>query len=245
MKTVFITGCNRGLGLTLLKKFASNGYDIIAHSRAYNEQWDKQCREFETEYQVKIHNVFFELSSKDEVIKGLQEVSDLGLEIDVLINNAGVNNVVKPLMYLEYEDIEGTFMVNYFTPVIIMKEVASLMVRQGKGAIINISSMMAEGHQPCGTCYDASKAALNQCTRGVAQELAPFNIRINAIACGIMSTGMSANLNEKAHNKLIKTVALKRPAETEEIANVAFFLASDDASYMTGEVVSVNGGAII
>lgn len=245
MKTAFITGCNRGLGLTLLKKFASNGYDIIAHSRAYNEQWDKQCREFEIDYQVKIYNIHFELSDKEEVIKGLQGVSNLGLEIDVLINNAGINDVVKPLMYLEYEDIEGTFMVNYFTPVIIMKEVSSLMVRQGKGTIINISSMMAEGHQPCGICYDASKAALNQCTRSIAQELAPFNIRVNAIACGIMSTGMSANLNEKAHNKLIKTVALKRPAETIEVANVAFFLASDDASYITGEVVSVNGGAII
>lgn len=245
MKTAFITGCNRGLGLTLLKKFATNGYDIIAHSRSYNEQWDKQCREFEVEYKVKIHNVYFELSVKDEVIKGLQEVSDLGIEIDVLINNAGVNNVVKPLMYLEYEDIEGTFMVNYFTPVIIMKEVASLMVRQGKGTIINISSMMADGHQPCGSCYDASKAALNQCTRSIAQELAPFNIRVNAIACGIMSSGMSANLNEKAYNKLMKTIAIKRSAETIEIANVALFLASDAASYITGEVVNVNGGAII
>ena len=105
--------------------------------------------------------------------------------------------------------------------------------------------MMAEGHQPCGTCYDASKAALNQCTRGVAQELAPFNIRVNAIACGIMSTGMSANLNEKAHNKLIKTVALKRPAETEEIANVALFLASDNSSYITGEILNVSGAAIV
>lgn len=245
MKTALITGCNRGLGRTLLKTFASNGYDIIAHSRVYNDKWDKQCRTFETEYQVKIHNVFFDLSDKKDVLKGLQCVSELGLEIDVLINNAGVNNVVKPLMYLEYEDIEETFMVNYFTPVIIMKEVASLMVRQGKGSIINISSMMAEGHQPCGTCYDASKAALNQCTKSVAQELAPFNIRVNAIACGIMSSGMSANLNEKAYNKIIKTVALKRLADTEEIANVASFLASDEASYITGAILSVNGGAII
>lgn len=245
MKTVLITGCNRGLGLTLLKKFASNGYDIIAHSRAYNEQWDKQCREFETDYQVKIHNVYFELSNKEDVLKGLERVIDMDLEIDVLINNAGINKVVKPILYLEYEDIEETFMVNYFTPVIIMKEVASLMVRQGKGAIINISSMMSESHQPCGTCYDASKAALNQCTKSVAQELAPFNIRVNAIACGIMSSGMSANLNEKAYNKILKTVALKRLAETEEIANVASFLASDAASYITGEILSVSGGAII
>ena len=245
MKTAFITGCNRGLGLTLLKSFASEGYNIIAHSRKYSEEWDKQCREMESDSHIEIKNVYFNLSCKEEVIKGHQDINDLDIEIDVLINNAGVNNVVKPLMYLEYEDIEDTFMINYFSPVIIMKEVASTMVRQGQGCIINISSMMADGHQPCGTCYDASKAALNQCTKSVAQELAPFNIRVNGIACGVMNSGMSANLNEKAHAKLIKAVAFKRPAETEEIAKVALFLASESASYITGEIVNVNGGAII
>ena len=245
MTTAFITGCNRGLGLTMLKKFASNGYDIIAHSRLYNETWEKQCREMEFDYNVKIYNIFFDLSDKEDVIKGLQTIANWGIEIDVLINNAGINNVVKPLMYLDYKDIEETFMVNYFSPVIIMKEVASLMIRQSKGAIINISSMMADGHQPCGACYDASKAALNQCTRSTAQELAPFNIRVNGIACGIMSTGMAANLNDKAHNRLLKSVAFKRPAETAEIAEVAFFLASDAASYITGEIVTVDGGAVI
>lgn len=245
MKTAFITGCNRGLGLTLLHLFAEDGYDIIAHSRKYNETFDAQCRDLESTYKITIKNVFFDLSNKKEVLTGLQQISDLNIEIDVLINNAGVNNIVKPLMYLEYEDIEDTFMVNYFTPVIIMKGIASIMVRQSKGCIINISSMMAGSHQPCGSCYDASKAALNQCTKSVAQELAPFNIRVNGIACGVMNSGMSANLNEKAHAKLIKAVAYKRPAETEEIAKVALFLASDAASYITGEIINVNGGAII
>ena len=115
MTTAFITGCNRGLGLTLLKKFASNGYNIIAHSRLYNESWDKQCREMEFDYNVKIYNIFFDLSDKEDVIKGLQTIANWGIEIDVLINNAGINNVVKPLMYLDYKDIEDTFMVNYLS----------------------------------------------------------------------------------------------------------------------------------
>lgn len=89
---------------------------------------------------------------------------------------------------------------------------------------------------------DASKAAVNQFTRSIAQEFAPLGIRVNAIACGVMNTGMSSNLSEKAFKNLVKASALKRPAETDEIANVAIFLASEKASYVTGEILNVTGG---
>lgn len=244
MKTAFITGCNRGLGLTLLKWFASNGYDIVAHSRVYKEQWDKECREFESEFQVKIHNVYFELSDIEDLLRGLQRVSDMGLEIDVLINNAGVN-IMKPLLFTEPADLEDTFSINYFAPVLIAKAVAEKMVRQGSGVIVNISSIGSMSHQTGGSCYDASKAALNQFTVSIAQELAPFGIRVNAVACGPMNSPMFTGLLEKTQKNLIKSVALKRLVETSEIAKVVLFLASEDASYITGEVIRVDGGAII
>ena len=245
MKTVMITGSNRGLGVTLLRRFAEEGYNVIAHARKNSEEWDKQCREIENTYSIQIINVFFDLTKKEEVEKALQKITDSNMSIDVLVNNAGVNSATKPLMYVSYEDLDNTFMVNYFSLAIITKEIAAIMMRNSGGSIINISSCMGGGHQPGGTCYDASKAAVNQFTRSIAQEFAPLGIRVNAIACGVMNAGMSSNLSEKAFKNLVKASALKRPAETDEISNVAFFLASEKASYVTGEILNVTGGAIL
>lgn len=245
MKTVVITGSNRGLGLTLLKRFAEEGYNIIAHARKEINEWKNLCCELEKENNIKITHVYFDLTNKEEIEKGIQVIQDMDVSIDVLVNNAGVNASTKPLMYITYDDLESTFMVNYFSLTMITKEIAAIMMRQSGGSIINISSCMGGGHQPGGTCYDASKAAVNQFTRTAAQELAPFDIRVNAVACGVMSAGMSSNLSEKSFKNLVKSSALKRPAETDEIANAVLFLASDKSSYITGTILNVEGGAIL
>ena len=244
MKTAMITGSNRGLGLTLLKRFAREGFNIIAHSRKKNDEWTRQCAEMESAYNVSIKNVFFDLTKKDEVEQGLRQLAEDEVQIDVLINNAGILTT-KPLMYVSYEDLEATFMVNYFSLAIITKEIGSIMMHGDGGCIINISSCMGEGHQPGGACYDASKAAVNQFTRSIAQEFSPFGIRVNAISGGIIDTDMFENLSDKQKSKMIKATALKRPAEMEEIADSVVFLASDKASYITGTILNVEGGAII
>ena len=244
MKTVMITGCNRGIGLMLLKRFAKEGYNVIAHTRNRKDVWEEQCRTIEELYHITIYKVYFDLEKKDEVESGIQDVIDMNIPIDVLINNAGIL-ISKPLMFLTYDDLERIFMVNYFSLTMITKGVASIMIRQPYGNIINISSCMGESHQPGGACYDASKAALNQFTRSIAQELAPFNIRVNAVAGGIINSDMITGLDENGREKMIKATALKRIAETDEIANVVFFLASDQASYLTGAIISVDGGIIV
>ena len=244
MSNVVITGCNRGLGLALLKEFANRKYNIIACTRVENESFIEICNQIEREEGVKIFPIYFELSDKEQILKGVEQIAALNIDIDVLINNAAVL-VIKPQMFTEYEHVENSFKINYFAPFLITKMMSELMIRQNNGSVINISSIGSLGHQPGGASYDASKAALNQFTVSVAQELAPFNVRANAVACGIMQTEMFTNMREDVQKKLTKSVALKRSATLDEITKVVMFLASDDSSYITGQILRVDGGAIV
>ena len=244
MKTAIITGCNRGFGLTLLKIFAQNEYNIIACTRNKNDDFFKLCLKLEEDEGVKIHNIYFDSLKQEEIVKGMEDISTLNVDIDVLINNAAIC-IIKPQMFTEYEEVENSFKINYFAPFLITKMISDLMIRQGKGSIINISSIGSLGHQPGGASYDASKAALNQFTVSIAQELAPFNVRMNAIAPGPMQTEMFENMKVDVKKKLLKTTALKRAATMEEVTEVVLFLASDKASYITGQIIRVDGGSII
>ena len=244
MATVFITGSNRGLGLMLLKRYTALGYDVVAHSRKQYEPFEEECRKLEKEYGASIKHIYFELSDKHQMERALEEFEQSNVAVDVLINNAGIN-VMKPLLFTGYDELEESFRVNYFAPVMIAKSISSLMMRQGQGVIVNITSMGSLGHQPGGAIYDASKAALNQFTVSAAQELASFGIRVNAVACGPIQTEMFAAMPEKVQNKLIKATALKRAAEPEEIIKAILYLSTDESSYVTGQILRVDGGVII
>lgn len=244
MKTAVITGCRRGLGLTLLKTFVQSGYNVIACIRKEDADFESLCTQLEEQCGVFIRPLAFDIANRSQIEEAMQKIESMDLEIDVLINCAGIN-VIKPQMFVDCEEVEESFKINYFAPFLITKSISGLMMRAGKGNVINITSVGSLGRQPGGTCYDASKAALNQYTQSIAQELAPFNIRVNAIASGPMKTDMFTSMKEDVQKKLTKTVALKRVAEPEEIAKTALFLASDDASFITGQILRVDGGSII
>lgn len=244
MKTVVITGCNGGLGQALLEKFASQGFNVIACSYPKDDAFVEKCKFLEDKYDISISHNVFDSTDEASLIKGCQYVENYEGNIDLLINNAGAN-IIKLLLNTEYDDLLKTFKINYFAAVMMSKAVANKMIRQDGGVIINISSIGSLGQQTGGTCYDASKAAMNQFTKSLAQELAPFNVRVNAIAPAPMRTSMFANMPEKAQKNLVKNVAFKRPVDPEEIANTASFLASDEASFITGQIIRVDGGALI
>lgn len=244
MKTALITGCNRGLGLAILRKFATEGFNIIACIRKENAEFTALCKDLETANEISITPVYFELTDPTQIENGMSQIEGMDIEIDVLVNNAGIN-VMKPLLYTEYEELQQSFQINYFAPVMITKAIAGIMMRQGHGSIINITSMGSLGHQPGGAIYDASKAALNQLTVTAAQELAPLGIRVNAVACGPINTDMFATMPEKVQKKLTKATAMGRAAEADEITNFIYALSSDLSSYVTGQVIRVDGGAII
>lgn len=119
------------------------------------------------------------------------------------------------------------------------------MARQGNGVILNITSVASITSEPGGAAYDASKAALNQFTKSLAQELAPFIIRVNAVACSVIETDMFNLMDAKVQKKILKRIAFKRAANPNEIYSALHFLASDDSSYVTGQIIRVDGGFLI
>lgn len=244
MKTALITGCNGGLGKTLLKSFAEKDYNVIACVFPETEEFTDYCKIIESDFGIKIKQIVYNSTDNDSLNRGLSEIESYEESIDVLVNNAGVV-LMKPLLYTEMEDLQKVFEINYFATVMVTKKVAEKMIRQDGGVVINISSAGSLGHQPGGACYDASKAAINQFTRTVAQELAPFGIRVNAIAPGPMRTAMFDSLPEKTQKNLVKAAAIKRAVEPEEIAAISVFLVSEKASFITGQIIGVDGGAII
>ena len=241
--TVVLTGANRGLGHAILLGLAKNGYDVVACVRK-KEQYVTDFDAIANEYGVHIYPVECHLDDKASIDTCWEEINQLDIDLYGIVNCAGIMEL-KPVLFTSYEEVEQMFRVNYFAPFLMCKHAAELLVRQGSGAIVNISSMASLGSQPGGAAYDASKAALNQLTKTLGQELAPFSIRANAIACGPINTEMFANMGDKERNKLIKSVALKRAAEPEEIVKSVLFLLSEDSSFITGQIIRVDGGAII
>ncbi len=241
MKTAIITGCNRGLGKAFMESYASNGYDIIAIVRTTSPEFEKTILDLQEKNGITITRVYSELSEKESLKKALNEIVSMKRPIDVLINNAAYN-VSKPIFFMDYDEVEKSFKVNYLAPFLIIKEVCGLMTRQGYGNIINISSVAGIATEPGGSAYDASKAALNSLTKSLAQEVASMGIRVNAIACSVVATDMYNNMKSDVQKKILKRVAMKRPAEFKEITDMALFLSSDKASYITGQIIRVDGG---
>lgn len=245
MKTVVITGANRGLGLATMRLFAAHKYNVIAIVRKPNQDFEAECNQIRDAYHVDVKTLYADFSIMEELNRVIESLEALDVTLDALVNNAGVC-IRKALFYVQEEDLQNSFQVNYFAPVILTKAVSSMMMRSRGGAIVNISSMFGDnGHQSGGTCYDASKAALNQFTISLAQEVAPFGIRVNAVACGNVKTDMYADMPEKEQKRLASLNALKRIAEPKEIANLVYWLTTNDASYMTGQIIRCDGGAII
>ena len=240
-KIALVTGCNRGIGRSILEAFAQEGASIIACTRTIDDELRNAYSQIKAAKGVEIYPITMDLADEDSIKHGMKEVTALKLPIDVLVNNAGIARF-KPFVMSTVDDFKEMMQVNLYAPIIISQYVIKNMLRQRKGSIINFCSISGLDMNAGNSAYGTSKAAIASLTRTMAKELSKANIRVNAIAPGFVGTDMNKQIAADYMESMLQQIAVGRIAAPEEIAKVAVFLASDDSSYMTGQIVRVDGG---
>lgn len=241
-RNAVVTGANRGIGAAILAEFATQGANVWACARREEPCFLETCARLAKEHGVWIEPVIFDLADEDGIKAGVQQIRIEKKPVDILINNAGVIPENRLFLMADPAEMQRVFAVNFFAAMQLTQRVAKLMVRQKAGTIVNICSIAALDGEPAQMEYVASKAALVGATRKLASELGAYGIRVNAIAPGPTRTDMLAVMEEGLRSRMEAGILLHRLAEPQEIASVAAFLASDMASYMTGQILRVDGG---
>ena len=239
-KVALITGAARGIGKAIALKYASEGADVAFTDLEINDAARETISELEA-FGVRVKGYASnaaDFTATQEVVE--QIVADFG-RIDVLVNNAGItkDGLVMRMSEGQWDAVIAVNMKSAFN---FLHAVVPVMARQKSGSIINMASIAGQTGNPGQVNYSASKAGLIAMAKSVAKEMGPRGIRANAIAPGYVITEMTEVLPQAVKDEFIKLIPLKRGASVEEIASVALFLASDLSSYVTGQVIAVNGG---
>jgi len=240
-KTALITGSNRGIGKKILETFAANGANIHACARSSNDDFLSFLDSVKHRYNVDVCPMFFDLSKENEIKDSLKTLLSNKEQIHILVNNAGIAHGGL-LQMVSMEHLREIFEINFFSQMLIIQNVSKIMMRQKYGSIINMASVAGIDANPGYTGYGTSKAALIFATKTLSKELARYNIRINAVAPGLTDTEMADQMEIKAKNMMLESSAMNRLATTDEIANTALFLASESSSFITGQILRVDGG---
>lgn len=238
---IIITGANRGIGKAMLSIFAEAGFNIWACARKQNSDFEEYLSEISSKNKIWIKPVYFELTDEDSLFNGVQSIFADKKPIDVLINNAGISTVGL-LNNSQIDDIRTVFEINYFSVLRLIQLVSKKMMIKRKGVIINMASIAGIEPQPGKIAYGSSKAAVILMTQCLAKELGPLGIRVNAIAPGPIETEMIHQYEDDMLKQLKIESSLRRLGKPEEIAHTALFLASDNSSYINGEIIKVDGG---
>ena len=239
-KVASVTGGTRGIGFAIVKAFLEEGAKVALFG-SRQETVDKAIGELKTMNEnYEVMGLCPSLTDFAAVEKAMQEVKAAYGKIDILANNAGVS-AREPLYDYDPAAFDKVMDLNVNAVFYCVKAVAPMMKEQGGGSIINTSSMVSLYGQQSGCAYPTSKFAVNGLTKSLARELGKDNIRVNAVAPGITKTDMVAALPEQMIQPLINNIPLRRIGEPEDVANAFVYLASDMASYVTGEILSVDG----
>lgn len=242
-KTALITGATRGIGKQIALTLAQNGYDIAINYRKENDALKETKKEIE-EKGVKCLTVQGDVSNFEDCERFVKEIIKEYGKIDVLVNNAGITKDTL-LMRMKKEDFEEVIDTNLVGTFNVTKNVISNMMKARSGRIINISSVVGVSGNAGQTNYSASKAGMIGFTKSLAKEVASRGILVNAVAPGFIETGMTDVLKEDIKEEIAKSIPLKRMGTTKDVANLVKFLAGEDSTYITGQVINVDGGMLM
>lgn len=242
-KVALITGGTRGIGKEIAYTLAEENYDIIINYRTENEELMKLKKEIEQK-RDRCLLLKGDVSNFEDCKKLVEEAINRINHIDVLVNNAGITKDML-LMRMKPEDFNEVINVNLIGTFNMTKNVINYMMKERKGRIINVSSVVGISGNAGQTNYAASKAGIIGFTKSLAKEVASRNILVNAIAPGFIQTDMTNILKENVKDEIAKTIPLKRMGTAKDVANVVKFLVSEDSSYITGQVIQVDGGMLM
>lgn len=243
VKTALVTGGSRGIGAAIAKKLAARGFMVIinyGHSSAAAEEVKNQIEQAGGQAVLMQRDV----SSGDDVDRMFKDIKKTWGRLDVLVNNAGINRDTL-LVRMKEDQWDAVLSTDLKSVFFTTKAAASLMMRQRSGSIINIASVVGITGNAGQANYAAAKAGVIGFTKSVAKELAARGIRVNAIAPGFIETDMTDAIPEKIREGMLETIPLRRGGKAEDVANAVAFLASDDAGYITGQVLKVDGGMVM
>lgn len=242
--TVLITGASKGLGAAIAERFCRDGHRVVIHYCSHLREAEAFCARLKAEH-LSAMTAYADLSHESDIDALFRRVRAEYGRIGVLINNAGVALPQMPLQDVDAAAWDGVFRVNVRGMYLVTRAALPDMIHAQAGAIVNLSSMWGVTGGSCETAYSASKAAVIGFTRALAKELAPSHIRVNCIAPGFVDTAMNAALDEETKAAIVAETPLMRAGTPQDIASAAAFLASDEASFITGQTLCVDGGRCI
>ena len=242
-KTAVVTGASRGIGRAIAIKLAKLGANIVVNYRNSVEAVQEVVKEIEA-LGVKVLAVQGDISSYSDVDSMMKKCMEEFGSIDILVNNAGITKDGL-LMRMKEEDFDSVIDINLKGAFNCTKHVSAIMLKQRSGRIINISSVSGLTGNAGQVNYSSAKAGILGMTKAVAKELASRGITCNAVAPGYIQTDMTDVLSDKVKDTIMNTIPLKRLGNPEDVANAVAFLASEEASYITGQVINVDGGMVM
>lgn len=240
-KKAFVIGGTRGIGLAIVEKFAQNGYDIIATFNSGNLDKAKEICE---KYNANLLPIKMDISNYAEVVSGFGFAFSKEGKIDCIVCNSGISLGEKLLCDQSMEDIEKIIDVNLKGIIYCNREAQKHFINQRYGSIVNVSSIYGIYGGCCESAYSATKGGIIALTKALSAECAYIGIRVNAVAPGCIDTDMTAYLGEEERDVIIETTPLARMGKPQDVADAVFFLAGDDSAFITGEVLTVSGGAL-
>ncbi len=245
-KTVLVTGSTQGIGREIALKFGAEGANVVVNGidvPLQKEMAENVCAEIR-KLGGKAEFILSDVSNTEETAAMIRFAKEKFGTIDVIINNAGItrDNLIMRMSEAEWDSVLAVNLKGAFQ---VIKAASKILMKQRGGVIINMASVSGIMGNPGQANYSASKAGLIGLTKSVARELAHWNIRCNAIAPGFIQTAMTDKLKEEVRNGYLESIPLKRFGQVEDIANLAVFLASEKAKYITGQVINVDGGLVM